>query len=195
MSAGLPSPDSLKAALGLGAGSVTPKMDVALGGGNFMGQGCYAVSMARYLLGEPKEVLNATMVEAPPGSRADVSTTATLAFAGGATARLTSSALSAGFNLHARCERGTLSVTNYLFPFIYHSLTVAPARGAARTEQLYGGGETTFELQLRAFVAAVRHGAPFATTADDAVANMQVVDAIYDAAGLGARGGSRSSVK
>ena len=77
---------------------------------------------------------------------------------------------------------------NYLFPFVYHALHVAPVRGAARTEQLYGGGETTFELQLRAFVAAVRHGAPFATTADDAVANMQVVDAIYEAAGLGVRG-------
>ena len=51
VSAGLPSPDSLKAALGLGAGSVSPKMDAALGGGNFMGQGCYAVSMARHLPG------------------------------------------------------------------------------------------------------------------------------------------------
>jgi predicted dehydrogenase len=151
------------------------------------------VSVARYLLGEPTAVLNASMVEDSPGSRADVSSTATLAFAGGATARLTSSALSAGFNLHARCERGTLSVTNYLFPFVYHSLTVTPARGAARTEQLYGGGETTFELQLRAFVAAVRHGSPFATTADDAVANMQVVDGIYEAAGLGARGGPRAA--
>jgi hypothetical protein len=49
VSAGLPSPDSLKAALGLGAGRATSKMDVALGGGNFMGQGCYAVSVARWL--------------------------------------------------------------------------------------------------------------------------------------------------
>ena len=30
-------------------------------------------------------------------------------------------------------ERGTLSVTNYLFPFIYHSLTVTPARGGGPT--------------------------------------------------------------
>ena len=110
--------------------------------------------MARHLLGEPEHVLNATMVEAPPGSRyrpmtsplqprvlqaatprspacklhvrspatlcdpackpmcirADVSTSAVLGFAGGATARLSSSALSVGFDLTARCERGTLSV-------------------------------------------------------------------------------------
>ena len=44
----------------------------------------------------PNQVLNATMVEDPPGSRADVSTTATLGFAGGATARLTASALRSG---------------------------------------------------------------------------------------------------
>ena len=54
------------------------------------------MSMARLLLGEPTEVLNASMVEDPPGSRVDVSTTATLGFAGGATARLTASALRSG---------------------------------------------------------------------------------------------------
>ena len=41
--------------------------------------------------------------------RADVSTSALLGFAGGAIARLSSSALSVGFDLTARCERGTLS--------------------------------------------------------------------------------------
>ena len=46
MSAGLPSPDSVMAWLGLaGGGAVSSKMDVTLGGGNFMGQGCYAVSL------------------------------------------------------------------------------------------------------------------------------------------------------
>ena len=77
---------------------------------------------------------------------------------------------------------------------MYHHLHVAPTAGTPpRTEQLYGGGETTFELQLRAFVAAVRRGAPFPTTAADAAANMKAIDAIYDAAGLGARS-SRAAV-
>ena len=93
VSAGLPSPDAVKAALGFGGGGgggaggsggrdgvgsrppPPPKMDAALGGGNFMGQGCYTVSVARRLLGEPLEVINATMREAPPaGSGADIST-------------------------------------------------------------------------------------------------------------------------
>jgi len=100
VSAGLPSPDAVKAALGFGGGGggsgaggsgggggvgsrpspppPPPKMDAALGGGNFMGQGCYTVSVARRLLGEPLEVINATMREAPPaGSGADISTVST----------------------------------------------------------------------------------------------------------------------
>ena len=115
-----------------------------------------------------------------------------LRFGGGATATLRSSALSIGFDVSATCERGRLTLRNYLFPFVYHHIHVAPtataAGGTPRTERHYGGGETTFELQLRAFVAAVRRGAPFPTTAADAAANMRAIDAIYDAAGLGARG-------
>ena len=113
-----------------------------------------------------------------------------LRFGGGATATLRSSALSIGFDVSATCERGRLTLRNYLFPFVYHHIHVAStaAGGTLRTERLYGGGETTFELQLRAFVAAVRRGAPFPTTAADAAANMRAIDAIYGAAGLGARG-------
>ena len=121
-----------------------------------------------------------------------------LRFGGGATATLRSSALSIGFDVTATCERGSLTLRNSLSPFAYHHIHVAPpttgaAGGTPRTERLYGGGETTFELQLRAFVAAVRRGAPFPTTAADAAANMRAIDAIYDAAGLGARG-SRAAV-
>ena len=58
-------------------------MDAELGGGNFMGQGCYTVSVARLLLGEPTEVRSARAVEDIPGSRADLSLTATLTFAKG----------------------------------------------------------------------------------------------------------------
>ena len=54
-------------------------------------------------------------------------------------------------------------------------------------ERVYGGGESNFELQLRAFVGAVRRGEPFPTSGDDAVGNMELIDAIYEKAGLGRR--------
>jgi predicted dehydrogenase len=46
---------------------------------------------------------------------------------------------------------------------------------------------TSYGHQLEAFVGAVRDGAPFPTSADDAVKNMAVIDAIYRTAGLALR--------
>ena len=83
--------------MGLLAGA---KLDPALGGGNFMGQGSYAVSLARTLLGEPK-VLNATMRTTAVAPLADIATEATLAFPNGVTASIVASALSVGFDLRA----------------------------------------------------------------------------------------------
>jgi predicted dehydrogenase len=42
----------------------------------------------------------------------------------------------------------------------------------------------TYDYQLEAFVAAVEDGAPFPTTAADAIRTMELIDGIYTAAGL-----------
>jgi len=192
VTAGLPTPDSLLAAIGSRLGWAPPerraKMDYALGGGNFMGQGSYTVHVARQLLGEePLAVINASSREDIAGSRADVATEANLLFPRGVTARLSSSAVAIGFDIRIRGSKGSLSVTNYLFPFLYHSLTISPASSSRRVEKVYGGDESTFELQLRAFSKAVRKMAAFPLSPQDAVANMRWIDEIYTAAGLGAR--------
>jgi predicted dehydrogenase len=49
-------------------------------------------------------------------------------------------------------------------------------------------GEASYVHQLRAFVGRVRHGTPVPTGPEDAIANMRVIDAIYDRAGLRRRG-------
>ena len=100
---------------------------------------------------------------------------------------LRSSALSIGFNVHLTASRGSLSLTNYLFPHIYHALSVHPDSAPARTERVYGDGAPTFELQLAAFAAAVRGRSRFPITPADSVENMRWIDAIYDATGLGKR--------
>jgi predicted dehydrogenase len=198
VTAGMPAPDMFSSwftsALGSRqtGGARRAKMDFDLGGGSFMTQGCYTISVARFLLGEPVRVLNATATEDEPGSRADAATQATLMFRKGVTATVRSSPLAGGFNLHLHASRGSVSLTNYLFPHIYHSLRVAPAGAPARMEQLYGDGETTFELQLAAFARAVRKEERFPVTPGDAVANMRWIDAVYEATGLGRRPGFRS---
>jgi predicted dehydrogenase len=70
-------------------------------------------------------------------------------------------------------------------PQLFHRLRVKTPRGS-RSERV--AGDATYTCQLRAFIRAVREGAPFETNAADAIANMHVIDAIYRAAGLEPRG-------
>jgi hypothetical protein len=55
-----------------------------------------------------------------------------------------------------------------------------------RVERLRGG--STYTCQLRAFVRAARDRDPLPTGPHDSVANMRVIDAVYDRAGLRRRG-------
>lgn len=54
--------------------------------------------------------------------------------------------------------------------------------GETTIEEL--GRTSSFTYQMRAFHAAIRSGQPFATTAAEAVANMQAIDDAYRMAGL-----------
>ncbi|KAL1503689.1 hypothetical protein AB1Y20_012162 [Prymnesium parvum] len=187
VSAGIPSLSAVLQAIGLQSRrrDVSSKMDVSLGGGKFLGQGCYAVSAARYLLGEPVRVLNATMDEDIPGSQADVGTRASVLFTGNVVAHLVHAPLGTGFNVVAHGSKATMSVCNYWTPFIYHHLRVTRADGSLeRVERVFGEGDSNFVLQLRAFFNAVRKGEKFPTTAHDAVGNMELIDSIYEMAGL-----------
>ena len=58
-------------------------------------------------------------------------------------------------------------------------------RWAPRKERF--SRRATYDFQLEAFRAAVEDGAPFPTTAADAIRTMELIDAIYVAAGLPVR--------
>ncbi|MFC4590876.1 Gfo/Idh/MocA family oxidoreductase [Sphaerisporangium corydalis] len=60
------------------------------------------------------------------------------------------------------------------------------ASGMRRRERV--PGEPTYNYQLRAFTAAVQHGTPTLTPPQDSIANMTVIDAIYQKANLPLRG-------
>ena len=61
----------------------------------------------------------------------------------------------------------------------------SPARTATRVEEL--GRRSSYTYQLEALAAHLRDGAPLVTDADDAVANMELIDEVYRAAGLAPR--------
>jgi len=88
-------------------------------------------------------------------------------------------------SVRVRGDRGEMKVFNPILPHVYHRLTVRTVEGT-RSEHV--NGEASYVHQLRAFVARVREGTPVPTGPEDAIANMRVIDAVYERAGLRRRG-------
>jgi len=167
-------------------GDIRWRLDLA--GGALMDAGCYAVHMVRTLAGAEPTVLRAAAQLRSPG--VDRSMRAELAFADGREGRVTASMWSARvLQLSATvvADEGTMRVFNPLAPQAFHRLTVR-GRSGTRHERIKGGA--TYDYQLAAFTAAVRHGTPTLTPPAESVANMAVIDAIYRAAGMSPRSGA-----
>ncbi|MEV0351404.1 Gfo/Idh/MocA family oxidoreductase [Nonomuraea sp. NPDC050680] len=162
------------------------RYSLKLGGGALMDAGCYAVHCLRTLgPGEPSVVGAAALLRSPGVDRAMA---ADLRFPTGATGRIHASMWSGNLlKIAARVdgERGSLRLTNFVAPQLFHRLTVT-VDGRRRRERV--AGDPTYTCQLRAFVAAVREGTPPLTPPADSVANMTVIDDIYRKAGLPLRG-------
>ena len=78
-------------------------------------------------------------------------------------------------------ERGALAVANPIAPHMGHELVTETAAGSTREEV---AGETTFAHQLRHIIRVLHGEAEPVTGGRDAVANMRVLDRIYQVAGL-----------
>ncbi len=165
-------------------GDIRFRLDLA--GGATMDTGCYAVSLARFLAGAEPEVVSARAKLASPG--VDRWMRAELRFPGGVTGRILTALFSArllDIRAIAEGERGRMSVINPVAPQYYHRLKVSTPDGT-RVERVAGGATYTFQLQ--AFVRWLREGVPMVTDAANGVANMAVIDSIYEKAGLPLRG-------
>ena len=160
-----------------------------LAGGALMDAGCYTVHCLRHLAGAEPEVIEARAEWTRGG--VDRCMEARLRFPDGRTARLTCSLFSAWLvRASARVDgsAGRLRVLNPFMPQLFHRLRVVTPAGT-RTERV--AGPPTYDCQLRAFLAAVREGAPVPTGPDDAIRNMRVIEAIYSRARAGtARAGA-----
>jgi predicted dehydrogenase len=159
-----------------------------LAGGALMDAGCYTIHWARTLAGAEPEVVWASSLTR--GYGVDRRTEVDLAFPGGVTGYLLASMWSSSFlRLTVRVEgtRGTLKVLNPIAPQYGSRMTVAVDGNKRRIKVAADG--STYDYQLRAFVAAVRDGAPTLTPPSESVANMRVIDAAYRAAGLEPRTG------
>jgi predicted dehydrogenase len=164
-----------------------------LAGGATMDTGCYAIHMNRSVAGAEPSVVDAHARTARPG--VDRWMRAELSYPGGVTGTMTcalwsSTLLKIGVRAHG--TEGELRVFNPTGPQFGYRMTVrrASTRGGRPERErirVEGARTPTYTYQLRAFVAAVRDGVVPLTPPADAVANMEVVDAIYRASGLGVR--------
>jgi predicted dehydrogenase len=151
-----------------------------------MDAGCYAVHMARLLgRGEPEVVRASAKLHS---SDIDRAMEADMRFPSGASGHVrcsmwSSSLLSMGVRVTGSEE--VLRVINPTVPQLYHRLSVKGA-GGSRVEHLTR--RATYDYQLEAFCATVLRGAPTLTPPSDSVANMTVIDSIYEASGMRRRG-------
>jgi len=158
------------------------RYDLRLAGGALMDMGCYVLHMVRTLGGAQPTVQEAHALLR--GTDVDRAMEIELAFPGGASGRAICSMLSRrvlGVSARVVGSRGQMSVMNPVLPHVFHRLRIFSDEGA-RTERL--SGPSSYACQLDAFVAAVRDGTRIVTGPDEAVKNMELIDAAYRAAGL-----------
>ena len=170
-----------------------PRWSAELAGGGIMDVGCYALRAVRDLAalrgGEPR-VLRAAGGEHPDHPGVDAWMSADLELPGGVPARVESSMThhDVDFSLRLVGSRGEAYAPNFVKPQQDDRVVVTRVGAEPVVEHL--GTRSSYSHMLEAFVRLVREGVPMRSGADDAVASMTLVDAVYRAAGMQPRRGA-----
>jgi predicted dehydrogenase len=154
------------------------RLSFELGGGAALDLGCYAVTCLRYVAGGEPEVLSVRRrLAAPQVDRwmrakcrlpSGVAGVVECGFRGWYSMRL---------GVEVTCERGSVK---------WREGGLAVENNGRVVHEAIPD-DSTYQLQLQAFVASIRGQAPAVLPPEDAVANARVLDAMYAASGLAAR--------
>jgi predicted dehydrogenase len=173
-------------------GGLVPVGDIrmmrATGGGSLLDMGGYCVNFMRMVVGDDVSVVSA---EARMLGEVDGAISAEILLPGGGSASLRTSmdrpggALSSGARI--RGSNGSLSVENPFLPSLstdpaWKSRITVEASGATTIEEI--SERSSYYHQAVAFERRVRLGDYAPCPARDGIANMRVLDAIREAAGL-----------
>jgi predicted dehydrogenase len=134
------------------------RLQAPLGGGALLDVGCYGVSVARWILGEPSKVLARSRMH----RGVDMTTSALLEFPGGQTA-----AVWASFESPEE-----------------QSLTAVARDDVRRLDRPFSSQEEVDEYQVmvESFAESILSGKPTAIPLSESIANMKVLDRIKEAA-------------
>ncbi|MGQ0803982.1 MAG: Gfo/Idh/MocA family protein [Actinomycetota bacterium] len=155
-----------------------------LAGGAVMDVGCYGIHQLRFLAGDEPTVTARARLRSP---QVDRWMQADFEWPDGRTGQMTCALWSSTLlkvAVRVTGDDGEMRVLNPARPQSFHRVTVRTKEGKRRERVK---GDATYTYQLRAFVAAVRNGAPLLTPLSDSVANMRVIDEVYKKAGLDVR--------
>jgi predicted dehydrogenase len=163
-----------------------PRWSLELAGGALMDVGCYSLQIARSLApwaGGPPSVVSARGGERAGRPGVDEWMTAELAFPGGPTGTASCSMAAPAYSMTARVvgTRGEATAQCFARPDWDDRVVVRTDVGE-RVEEL--GRRSSYAYQLDAVRAHLRAGAPFPADADDAVAQAELIDEVYRAAGF-----------
>jgi predicted dehydrogenase len=170
-----------------------PRWSADLAGGGLMDVGCYALRAARDLAGarggEPR-VLRAVGGEHPDHPGVDAWLSADLELPDGVPVRVESSMThhDVDFSLRLVGSHGEAYAPNFVKPQQDDRVVITRPGTGAVVEHL--GRRSSYSHMLEAFVRLARDGVPMRSDADDAVASMELIDAVYRAAGMQPRHGS-----
>ncbi|MEU7860557.1 Gfo/Idh/MocA family oxidoreductase [Nonomuraea sp. NPDC049141] len=163
-----------------------PRWSLALAGGAMMDLGCYGLHAQRMMgrfAGGPPELVSARAGIHRDLTDVDEWLNAELAFPGGATgsARCHMAYGEVEMTLRIVGTEGEAVAHNFVLPHMDDRLSIT-TRSGSRVETL--GERSSYTYQLEAFASAVRMGTPLPIDSDDAVSNMRLIDACYQAAGM-----------
>jgi predicted dehydrogenase len=136
-----------------------PRFVSALGGGALLDVGCYTVSVARWILGEPDEVLARARVD-----EVDMTVGGLLQFPGGAMATVWAS---------------------FESPEVQDLTVVTRGGGVHRLERPFTSMDPDpYQLMVESFAESVFTNRPVAIPLNESIANMQVLDRMRESAGI-----------
>jgi len=155
------------------------------GGGVTMDIGCYPISWVRHMTDQEPVVVSARSEVGP--KNVDLLLEADMELEGIQVRTSGDMRPSAKFNAKLKVvgEGGILSVKNVIAPQFGSKLYLS-VDGKSTEETFHR--RPTYAYQLDSFIAAVEQGKPIATDGEDAVKQMRLIDACYEAAGLPRRG-------
>jgi predicted dehydrogenase len=152
---------------------------LGVGGGGLLDIGCYAVCSSRFLLGrEPQRVVS--LVARDPSSGTDILSSAILDFGRTRTIFTVATQTQGSQRMDILGSGGQISIPLCfnMYPDSPMSIVVVNGTGLGPRTVSFASVDQ-YGLEFESFSRAVRDGGPVPFDAHDAVANMQVLDAIF----------------